>query len=60
LGQGLLAMMAQFRCLKCFFKWEDKPGPTDCPKCGYRYVKWLNFKKMRQQATLGSGFGKGV
>jgi DNA polymerase II large subunit len=37
----------EYRCQKChwYFK-RDKPGPTQCPKCGYNYVDWLNHEKV--------------
>lgn len=41
-------MKAIFRCLKCGHKWEDKPGPTQCPKCWHLYVKWENYEAMRK------------
>ena len=41
-------MLAKFQCLSCGHKWEDKPGPTQCSKCNYLYVKWLNYEEMRK------------
>jgi len=38
-------MIAYFQCLSCGYKWDSKPGPTQCPKCGHLYVKWLNYKE---------------
>ena len=35
-------------CLSCGQEWEDKPGPTECPKCKHLYVKWLNYKEMEK------------
>ena len=43
-------MLAKFRCLKCGFKWEDNPGPTQCPICGHLYVEWENYEKWREWA----------
>jgi len=45
-------MLAKFMCLKCFYKWEDNPGPTQCPSCNHLYVKWLNYEEMRKQWDL--------
>ncbi len=42
-------MKAKFQCLSCNCKWEDKPGPTECPKCSHLYVKWLNYEKMKKE-----------
>jgi Zn finger protein HypA/HybF involved in hydrogenase expression len=41
-------MRALFQCLKCKCKWETQPGPTQCPKCGHLYVKWINYKSLRE------------
>lgn len=38
---------ARFRCLSYGHMWQAKPGPTDCPKCGQNYVKWLNVSEIR-------------
>lgn len=38
--------MAKFRCLKCGYKYQSFPGPTQCPKCNSLYVKWINYKEM--------------
>jgi rubrerythrin len=45
--QGL-KYIAKFRCLKCGHKWEDKTGPTQCPKCWHLYVKWENYEELRK------------
>ena len=42
-------MKAKHKCLKCNFYWESEPGPTDCPMCGHKYVKWLNYEEMREK-----------
>lgn len=50
-------IVSEFRCLRCNFYWRGRrvlfdgtdkildtascPGPTDCPKCRSRYVKWI-------------------
>lgn len=39
-------MLAKFKCLKCNYFYEDRPRPTQCPKCGHLYVKWLNYDEM--------------
>lgn len=41
-------MKAVFKCLKCGCRWKGEPGPTQCPMCKYLYVKWINYKKMRE------------
>jgi len=41
-------MKAKFKCLKCNYQWESKPGPTDCLRCGHKYVKWLNYDELRE------------
>lgn len=46
--QGL-KYVAKFRCLKCGHKWNDKTGPTQCPKCRYLYVKWENYEELRKK-----------
>jgi len=40
-------LIAKFKCLKCGYLYEDKPGPTQCPKCRHLWVKWLNYEEMR-------------
>jgi len=40
--------LAKFKCLKCFFRWEEQPGPTQCPICRHLYVKWVNYEEMRK------------
>ena len=33
-----------YRCLRCALEWSElKKGPTQCPRCGHLYVKWLNY-----------------
>lgn len=41
-------MLAHFKCLKCGYEWDSNPGPTQCPKCGHLYVKWVNYEEMRK------------
>ena len=41
--------LARFQCLKCFYLWQSRPGPTECPACGHVYVKWLNYEEMRKE-----------
>ena len=38
--------VAKFKCLKCGHGWKDKPGPTQCPKCGHLFVKWVNYEML--------------
>jgi DNA-directed RNA polymerase subunit RPC12/RpoP len=53
-----MRLAANYLCLKCEHKWSEsagptaflKPGqehpdPTQCPKCGHLYIKWLNYNK---------------
>lgn len=40
--------IAKFICLKCKYEWVDFPGPTQCPNCGYLYVKWINYNELRK------------
>lgn len=43
-------MQAKYKCLKCEHLWEEKlKGPTQCPKCGHVYVKWLNYEEMEKE-----------
>ncbi len=38
----------QYICLECNYEFErELPGPTQCPRCGHLYVKWLNYEQMR-------------
>ncbi len=41
-------MEAEFKCLKCTLNWSSKPGPTQCPKCGHLYVKWVNYEEWKE------------
>ena len=35
----------RFKCLKCKHLFPRKKcGPTNCPKCGHLWVKWINYK----------------
>ena len=38
--------VAKFKCLKCGYKYIDRPGPSQCPKCGHLYVKWVNYEQL--------------
>ena len=40
---------AQYLCLKCGHEYAHKPRPTECPKCGHLYVKWLNYAEMNKK-----------
>ena len=41
--------IAEFKCLKCDYEYKDKPGPTQCPKCGHLYAKWLNYEDLAKK-----------
>ena len=42
-------MKAQYQCLSCHHHWKEKlKGATQCPKCGYEYVEWLNYLEMEK------------
>jgi len=43
------AKVAIFKCLKCDYKWKDMTGPTQCPKCGHLYVKWVNYEQLAKK-----------
>lgn len=36
------AKRAQYGCLQCDALWPGNVGPTECPRCGCRYLVWLN------------------
>lgn len=42
------AIQAGYQCQNlrlCGHIWaQPKPASVDCPRCGYRYVKWLNYE----------------
>ena len=42
-------LIAKFKCLKCKHEYTGPTGPTECPKCGHLYVKWLNYNKLANQ-----------
>ena len=42
-------MLARHFCLQCHYRWEGIHGPTQCPKCGHLYVKWLNYEEMKKR-----------
>ena len=35
----------KFKCQKCSLEWKQKPGPTVCLACGYKYLEWVNYEK---------------
>lgn len=51
--------LAKFRCWRCSYEWEDRPGSTDslniddqgrplprtCRRCGHLYMAWLNYEE---------------
>lgn len=39
-------LIAKYKCLKCNHEFNDKPGLVECPKCGYLYIKWLNYEEL--------------
>ena len=42
--------ISEYRCLRCKHNWKEiHKGPTQCPKCNYLYVKWLNYEEMRKE-----------
>jgi len=41
-----MAAIGKYKCLKCDHKYEHPVRPTECPKCGYLYVEWLNYDKL--------------
>lgn len=44
---------ARYRCMgkhndpECRYEWRIKQTDVTCPKCGSRYVEWLNYKEVR-------------
>ncbi len=47
--------IADYYCLKCNHRYKDKPGPTQCPKCGHLYVKWLNYGELKKEGLINDG-----
>ncbi len=41
-GYGRPQKLAKFKCTSCGHHYEEKPGGTICPKCGHKYVTWVN------------------
>ena len=37
---------ALYKCFKCGYEWTDRAGPVVCPRCGYLWIKWLNYDEM--------------
>lgn len=35
---------AEYLCLRCEHRFSGWAGPVQCPKCGYFYVKWLDYR----------------
>ena len=54
----LMSHLADFKCLKCNYRWKSEPGPTQCPICGHLYIKWLNFESMMKQWELERMYDK--
>ena len=38
-------LLAKYECMECKYRFETKPGPLNCFKCGYIWVKWLNWEE---------------
>lgn len=45
--------MGEYKCLLCGYEFAMPHRPTPCLKCGHKYVKWLNYEKMKK-----NNFGK--
>ena len=40
----------KFKCMRCGYYFEnERPGPTQCPKCNNLYVEWLNWKEVLRE-----------
>ncbi len=39
-------LIGKYKCLKCGLEYQHPVMPTECPKCGHLYVKWLNYKEL--------------
>lgn len=34
----------EYKCLRCKVEFtQNKCGPINCIKCGYNYLKWINY-----------------
>ncbi len=44
-----IRIIADYLCLRCRYVYQDDPGPTQCPKCGHLYIKWLNYKDLNRR-----------
>ena len=45
-GYNPLKVLAKYKCMGCGYKWEGKPGPVICPKCGFfENIKWFNYRR---------------
>ena len=42
-------MLAQFKCLKCDYAWEQSTKHAQCPRCHHDYVKLINFEQLREE-----------
>ncbi len=41
-----ILIAADFHCMRCYHEFNSRPGPwVICIKCGYNYVKWLDFER---------------
>ena len=47
--------IAEYKCCKCDYEYNGKPGPTQCPRCSHLYVKWINFEELRKKWNKESG-----
>lgn len=37
--------LAIYSCCRCPHTWQQPPGPTECPNCGFLYCRWTNYEK---------------
>lgn len=47
-----MAEIAEYKCLKCSYKWSGKPEPVICPACHHIYIKWVNFDELRDSGRI--------
>lgn len=38
--------IADYACLQCCPAWSEPAGPTECPSCGWLYVRWTNYEAL--------------
>lgn len=44
-----MKLLAKFKCEKCGFEFEIPQFATTCILCNNKYVKWLNYEKIRKK-----------